>query len=472
MDNGNIRYLHFIKKDMKKIVLIIVFALLSVWAFGQARPQDIKVNRLWCNTMYLLTPLVGTSDSVLVEENGRIKYVLATNLSGASLWKLTGDKLEPKISTNYINTDSSYYLKGIEFIKANHNLGNQFIGVGSGANNIVDSINDPKYGYLGLLNTANGYYSLYSNTYGGGNIANGAQSLYSNTTGNHNVANGYQSLYSNTTGNSNIANGAYSLYSNTTGNYNIANGAYSLYSNTTSYNNIANGFRSLYSNTTGGENIANGYQSLYSNTTGSNNIANGAYSLYSNTTGYNNIAIGYKSGQYADTAANGLLWIGEGDYKNAIIYGNMVTDSLRLNANVNVGTNLMVNQSATIGTNLTVNQSATIGTDLTVHGEIINGGLINKDTVITLIDDATFNFPKTSVGWAEIQCDSSLIEKTWGVVSWNGDGSTSLRSNGAKFVNTDIDGNYACFYNNGSVAYLKNTSGYTQTYSIKYHYHN
>jgi len=138
----------------------------------------------------------------------------------------------------------------------------------------------------------------------------------------------------------------------------------------------------------------------------------------------------------------------------------MLTDSLRLNANVNVGTNLMVNQSATIGTNLTV------------HGEIINGGLINKDTVLILADDETFQFPTTSVGWAEIQCDSSLIEKTWGVVSWNGDGSTSLRSNGAKFVNTDIDGNYACFYDGGVYAILKNTSGYTLTYSIKLHYHN
>ena len=108
---------------------------------------------------------------------------------------------------------------------------------------------------------------------------------------------------------------------------------------------------------------------------------------------------------------------------------------------------------------------------LIANGTIINGGLINKDTVLVLVDDATFNFP-TSVGWAEIQCDSVLIEKTWGVVSWNGDGSTSLRSNGAKFVNTDTDGNYACFYDGGAYAILRNTSGSTQTYSIKYHYHN
>lgn len=112
-----------------------------------------------------------------------------------------------------------------------------------------------------------------------------------------------------------------------------------------------------------------------------------------------------------------------------------------------------------------------IDSSLTVHGTITNGGYINKDTVITLIDDGKYNFPTISVGWADIQCDSVLTEKTWGLVSWNGDGATSLRSNGAKFVSADTDGNYACFYDGGTYAILKNTSGFTQTYSIKYHYH-
>lgn len=114
----------------------------------------------------------------------------------------------------------------------------------------------------------------------------------------------------------------------------------------------------------------------------------------------------------------------------------------------------------------------TITNNLTVHGTITSGGLINKDTVITLLDDATFNFPNTSVGWAEIQCDSLLKEKTWGNVSWNGDGSINpIRNNGAKFVSTNTDGNEACFYDGGTYAILRNTSGYTRTYSIKYHYH-
>jgi hypothetical protein len=108
---------------------------------------------------------------------------------------------------------------------------------------------------------------------------------------------------------------------------------------------------------------------------------------------------------------------------------------------------------------------------LIIHDEIINGGLHNIDTVINLGDGSVYNFPDKSVGWAEIQCDSVGYEKTWGNVSWNIDGATSLRSKGAKFVNTNTAGNYVCFYDNGTYAVLKNTSGSTQTYSIKYHYH-
>jgi len=113
-----------------------------------------------------------------------------------------------------------------------------------------------------------------------------------------------------------------------------------------------------------------------------------------------------------------------------------------------------------------------INNNLTVHGIITSGGLVNKDTVVTLVDDATFNFPNNSVGFAEIQCDSVLTEKTWGNVSWNGDGSINpIRNNGAKFVSTNTDGNEVCFYDGGTYAILKNRSGYTRTYSIKYHYH-
>jgi hypothetical protein len=116
------------------------------------------------------------------------------------------------------------------------------------------------------------------------NVAVGSNALSSGSlSGTYNTANGYYSLYSNTTGGFNAANGAYSLYSNTTGQNNTANGAVSLFSNTTGQNNTANGDGSLHTNTTGAYNTANGFGSLYTNTTSSNSVALGAYAGYNST---------------------------------------------------------------------------------------------------------------------------------------------------------------------------------------------
>jgi hypothetical protein len=119
----------------------------------------------------------------------------------------------------------------------------------------------------------------------------------------------------------------------------------------------------------------------------------------------------------------------------------------------------------------TVDSTKIITDTLIIHSVIKNKGVYNQDTVIVLADDAAFNFPTASVGWAEIQCDSSLIEKTWGYISWNGDGSTFLRSNGASFIASNTDGYNACFYDGGTYAILRNTSGYSKTYTIKLYYH-
>lgn len=250
---------------MKKILLLFVFFTLSFISFGQnpfkILNPDIRLKwgidsvrfDIVGNTLFLL--------DTLVWPDGTRQWSADSLTPGSEFWKLTGDKLEPKVATNYINTDSSYYIKGIDFIRYDTTLKNQAVG--------------------GL--------SLYSNTTGNYNTANGTNSLFSNTTGGNNTANGYHSLFLNTTGSSNTANGYYSLYSNTTGD-----------------NNTANGELALYSNTTG----------LY-------NTANGANSLYSNTTGNNNIALGYNAG-YTATLSN-RLWIGQGDSTQAIIYGEMLT---------------------------------------------------------------------------------------------------------------------------------------------------
>ena len=127
------------------------------------------------------------------------------------------------------------------------------------------------------------------------NVAFGYGALFNNSTGsNINTANGYYALYSNTYGSSNTANGYYALYSNMTGSGNTANGCYALRFNLSS-NNTANGYYALYSNTTGSYNTAIGYQALYTNTTGSNNTAIGYNANVSLNNLTNATAIGYNA---------------------------------------------------------------------------------------------------------------------------------------------------------------------------------
>jgi hypothetical protein len=298
---------------------------------------------------------------------------------GSEFWKLTLDKLEPKISTNYINTDSSYYIKGVEFIKANHNLGNQFIGIYSGIDN--------------------------------------------------------------TTGNSNTSSGASTLVYNTTG-----------------INNSAFGTSSLCANITGNYNTAVGRSSITNNKTGSGNTAIGYRALYSDTAGSNNIAIGYLAGNSAQMSNR--LWIGSGDSNNAIIYGEMLTrPRIRINGEL-------------FATNILVNQSATIGTNLTVHGEIINGGLINKDTVITIADSTShFAFPTSSTGWAEIYIDSLGYIVSFANAYWGIDGAVTLINKGTNVVTTNTDDKH-CIFDEGSYCALINRRASSYKYMIKFHYHN
>ena len=193
---------------MKKIFLLLVFVCLSVISYGQKpfKVQNPDIRFKW-GTDSVRFDIVGNTlflFDTIVWPDGTRQWSADSLTPGSEFWKLTGDKLEPKVATNYINTDSSYYIKGIDFIRYDTTLKNQAVG---------------------------------------------ELALYSNTTGGYNTANGMRSLYSNTTGNANTANGALSLHSNTTGNYNTANGANSLYSNTTDSNNIALGYYAGYAAT-------------------------------------------------------------------------------------------------------------------------------------------------------------------------------------------------------------------------------
>ncbi len=189
-------------------------------------------------------------------------------------------------------------------------------------------------------NTANGYRSLTSDTWGCDNTAFGDQSLYTTTIGGSNTAVGALTLYFNT-GANNTAVGAYALEESTTavGNaafgsyalrenvdcsYCVAIGSQALQQNTHGQQNTATGNSAMYSNTTGNYNTGDGYQALYS-TNGSNNVAVGYQSLFGNsgsnstalgfqallldTTGNNNTAVGYKA-LYSNTAGSGNIALG------------------------------------------------------------------------------------------------------------------------------------------------------------------
>ena len=77
------------------------------------------------------------------------------------------------------------------------------------------------YGTSAIDNTANGDWSLYSNTIGSNNTANGHQALWANIAGNNNTADGEEALHNATNGSNNIALGYQAGYNLTNGSNNI-----------------------------------------------------------------------------------------------------------------------------------------------------------------------------------------------------------------------------------------------------------
>ncbi len=124
----------------------------------------------------------------------------------------------------------------------------------------------------------------------GFNTADGDHAL-SLTTGVVNVANGWYSLFSNTDGSYNTVVGAGTLVFNIgdqgtfQGIQNTAIGAAALLFNTTGLSNTAVGARALLNNTEGFDNTATGIAALSPNTDGFDNTAAGAGALDLNSTG-------------------------------------------------------------------------------------------------------------------------------------------------------------------------------------------
>src|SRR5437667_9205170 len=150
---------------------------------------------------------------------------------------------------------------------------------------------------VGVLNTATGYKSLFSNASGNYNAAAGAEALRNNTVGQFNDAFGALAQWNNIDGNSNNALGEDALYSNIHASDNTAIGDVALTNNDSTGNGIANfntavGAVALSANTDGDSNNAIGASALLANTTGLLNQALGVLALSSNVDGSANIAIG------------------------------------------------------------------------------------------------------------------------------------------------------------------------------------
>lgn len=172
--------------------------------------------------------------------------------------------------------------------------------------------------------------------------------------------------------------------------------------------------------------------------------------------GSNNIFIGYRAANY-DTSSSNLLVINSidrdtlpNDITRSIIYGIQNTyDSLQtLNLNANVNTSW----------------------DANIHGNIINGSLINKDTVITIADSTSpFAFPTSSTGWAEIYIDSLGYIVSFANTYWSINSAVTLINNGSNVVTTNTDDKH-CIFDEGSYCALINRRASSYKYMIKFHY--
>jgi trimeric autotransporter adhesin len=337
----------------------------------QSTTQGLQFSRVDSTTRISITNMGGisaagitvmdTTTNTLQYFNGTI-WVSLTASGGGLGWLTTGNAGTAD-GTNFIGTTDN---TALDFRVNNQPSGkidqinfNTFFGYQSG-------FSTPSFSSGGSSNTANGYQSLYTNSFGVGNVAMGAQSLYYNNFGGANVAVGFHSLYSNSSGGENAAIGYTSLYSNTTAYQNSALGYQSLFSNTSGFGNTASGYISLFNNTTGYSNVAIGTSALYSNTTASNIVAVGDSALFNNI-GIHNAALGSQA-SFANTTGGDNTAMGYG-----ALFNNTTGD-----ANTAVGAQTNAGQTGSFITLLGYGANSVDGiTDATAVGSNASIGISN-----------------------------------------------------------------------------------------------
>ena len=131
---------------MKKILVTVVLILIAAVIFGQKpfKIKNVEIKQVWGADS--MSGILGTTYYNFFTNkdgfrfNGKLLVDTLITLSivasdTSNYWTMTGNKLSPTIPTNYVNSDSSYYLKGIDFIRLN----NYSIMIGELAGNGLDS---------------------------------------------------------------------------------------------------------------------------------------------------------------------------------------------------------------------------------------------------------------------------------------------------------------------------------------------
>ncbi|MCK5740149.1 hypothetical protein KAH55_13255 [bacterium] len=107
-------------------------------------------------------------------------------------------------------------------------------------------------------------------------------------------------------------------------------------------------------------------------------------------------------------------------------------------------------------------------TDITAIGDITAGGLVTKDTVVTLADDAEWIGPTGVAAWGSCQIGDA---QEWIDFSFNADASViELRDGSANIANTDSDGNL-CIYDGGAGPNFKNGLGSSLRFAVSIKYY-
>ncbi|MEY8849777.1 tail fiber domain-containing protein [Psychroserpens sp. XS_ASV72] len=279
-------------------------------------------------------------------------------------------------------------------------------------------------GNAGTSNTAAtsiflGTQSGLSNTSGASNIGIGYFSLRSTTTNGSNIAIGTSALrdyVGNAVPGNNLAIGHNTMGSLTGGTLNTALGIGAMQNiNFDTTTNVAVGTYSLRNLGSGSGNIALGYSA--------GNLASGSYNLFLgtssgfNSSGNRNVFIGHNAG-YNAPAGNDMLYIENTNSNTPLIYGEFLSNLLRINGELQVGIPTGTGYAFPT-TDGTANQL--LATDGSGQLNFVNASTIFTDTDDQTIDTFSFN-SSTNVLTLEIENDgvaaqtvdlSSLTDNDW-----------------------------------------------------------